>query len=116
MGCVSKFKTAALPGLATAGLLLAASGAAFAKDPIEIGMAVALTGYLASFDGQLVEGVKLASKRLNAAGGVDGHPLNFHFLDNASNATTGVTVTNQLLNQYSVSVLINGASAWRARC
>ena len=111
MGCVSKFKTAALPGLAMAGLLLAASGDAFAKDPIEVGMAVALTGYLASFDGQLVEGVKLASKRLNAAGGVDGHQLNFHILDNASNATTSVTITNQLLNQYNVSVLINGASS-----
>jgi branched-chain amino acid transport system substrate-binding protein len=111
MGCISKFAATALAGAAASALLFATSGGASAKDPIEVGMAVALTGYLASFDGQLVEGVKLASKRLNDAGGVDGHKLNFHILDNASNATTGVTVTNQLLNQYNVAVLINGASS-----
>lgn len=111
MTYVAKLSSVALAGVAASALLLASSGAASAKDPIEVGMAVALTGYLASFDGQLVEGVKLASKRLNDAGGVDGHQLNFHILDNASNATTGVTVTNQLLNQYNVAVLINGASS-----
>jgi branched-chain amino acid transport system substrate-binding protein len=84
---------------------------AVAKDPIEIGMAVALTGYLATFDTQGLDGVKLMTDRLNAEGGIDGHKLNLHILDDASNATTGVTVTNQLLNQFNVSVMINGLSS-----
>jgi branched-chain amino acid transport system substrate-binding protein len=108
---MSKSRSAALIAAGALALLPTGLSGAFAQDPIEVGMAVALTGYLASFDGQLVEGVKLASKHLNDAGGVNGHKLNFHILDNASNATTGVTVTNQLLNQYNVAVLINGASS-----
>ncbi len=39
---------------------------AAAKDPLEVGMAVALTGYLANFDGQYIDGVKVAVKLANA--------------------------------------------------
>jgi branched-chain amino acid transport system substrate-binding protein len=95
---------------AIAGLFLLAAPSR-AAEPIEIGMSVALTGYLASFDGQLVDGVKLAVKQVNESGGADGHELRLHILDNASNAATGVTVTNQLVNQYNASVMINGASS-----
>jgi len=99
-------------GCVAAALMVCAGTAAAAdKEPIEIGMAVALTGYLASFDGQLVDGVKLRADSVNAAGGIDGHKLDIHILDDASNATTGVTVTNQLLNQFNVSVMINGLSS-----
>src|SRR2546423_4696117 len=89
--------------------LLGGARPAFAASPIEVGMAVALTGYLASVDRQFVDGVKLAAKQINDAGGVDGRQLNLRILDNASNATTGVTVTNQLLKQYGVQVMLNGA-------
>jgi branched-chain amino acid transport system substrate-binding protein len=84
---------------------------AVAKDPIEVGMAVALTGYLASYDGQFLDGVKLGVEHLNVSGGIAGHKINLHILDDASNATTGVTVTNQLLNQFNVSVMLNGLSS-----
>ena len=95
---------------AIAGLFLLAAPSR-AAEPIEIGMSVALTGYLASFDGQLVDGVKLAVKQVNESGGADGHELRLHILDNASNAATGVTVTNQLVNQYNAAIMINGASS-----
>jgi branched-chain amino acid transport system substrate-binding protein len=84
---------------------------AMAKDPVPVGMAVALTGYLANFDGQFLAGAKLGAARVNDAGGADGHKLELHVLDNGSNATTGVTVTNQLLNQYDVTVMLNGLSS-----
>jgi branched-chain amino acid transport system substrate-binding protein len=80
-------------------------------SPIEIGVAVSLTGYLAANDGQFVSGLKLASDELNKTGGIAGHPINLHILDNASNATTGVTVTNQLLNQYDITVMLTGVSS-----
>jgi branched-chain amino acid transport system substrate-binding protein len=82
---------------------------AMAAEPIEIGMAVALTGYLAQVDRQFVDGVKLAAKQLNDAGGIDGRMLELRILDNASNATTGVTITNQMLKQYNISAMLNGA-------
>ncbi len=99
------------PAALAAAVLAGASAPVAAKEPIEIGMAVAMTGYLANYDGQFVEGAKLAAKRANDHGGIDGHPVELHALDDASNATTGVTITNQLLNQYNVSVMLNGLSS-----
>ena len=84
---------------------------AAAKDAIEVGSVAALSGYLANYDGEFLNGLKLAVKVVNEQGGADGHPINLHILDGASNATTGVTVTNQLLNQYGVTVMLNGASS-----
>jgi branched-chain amino acid transport system substrate-binding protein len=88
-----------------------APAAAAAKDPVQVGVAAGLTGYLAAFDGQFVTGAKLGATHVNDAGGADGHTLELHVLDDASNATTGVTDTNQLLNQYNVSVMLNGLSS-----
>ena len=82
-----------------------------AKEPIEVGTVAALSGYLANYDGEFLNGLKLAVKVLNENGGADGHMINLHILDNGSNATTGVTVTNQLINQYNVTVMLNGASS-----
>jgi branched-chain amino acid transport system substrate-binding protein len=85
--------------------------AAFAKDPVEVGAVAALTGYLAGHDAHFINGLKLAVSRINAAGGADGHRINLRVLDGASNATTGTTATNQLLNQYGVVATLNGASS-----
>jgi branched-chain amino acid transport system substrate-binding protein len=103
-------RTGVIAVAALAALAGVSRGAA-AKDPIEVGVAGALTGYLASYDGQFIDGVKLGVEQVNAKGGIDGHKINLHVLDDASNATTGVTVTNQLLNQFGVSVMLNGLNS-----
>jgi len=84
---------------------------AFAKDAIEVGTVAALTGYLAGYDAHFISGLKLAVSRINATGGADGHAINLRVLDGASSATTGTTATNQLLNQYNVVAMLNGASS-----
>lgn len=91
--------------------LTTGAAAAQAKDPIQVGMAVALTGFLANYDGQFITGVKLATQVVNDSGGADGHPLELHILDDASNATAGMTAANQLLNQFNVTVMLNGLSS-----
>jgi branched-chain amino acid transport system substrate-binding protein len=90
---------------------LAAPRLAFAKDPIEVGAVAALTGYLAGYDANFINGLKLAVSKINASGGADGHPINLRLVDGASSATTGTTATNQLLNQYGVIAMLNGASS-----
>jgi branched-chain amino acid transport system substrate-binding protein len=90
---------------------MAGPRAAFAREPVEIGAVAALTGYLAGYDAHFIGGLKLAVSRINAAGGADGHRINLRILDGASNATTGATATNQLLNQYGVAATLNGASS-----
>ena len=90
-------------------LAIGSGGPARAASAIDIGMPMALTGYLAAFDGHATDGAKLAAKLLNDKGGVGGHPIELHILDNTSNATTGVTVINQLINKYNVSAIASGA-------
>jgi len=87
------------------------TGSGGSKDPVEVGMAIAQTGYLAANDAPINDGATLAAKHINDAGGADGRKLNLHVVDMASTAATAVTVTNQLLNQYNVGVMINGASS-----
>jgi branched-chain amino acid transport system substrate-binding protein len=88
---------------------LGAIGSARAAEPIGIGMPMALTGYLAVFDGNAVDGAKLAAKLINAGGGPGGHPIELRILDNTSNATTGVTIVNELINRYDVGAIASGA-------
>jgi branched-chain amino acid transport system substrate-binding protein len=98
-----------IAGAAMAAGAMAFSGQAPAAEAIEVGSIAALTGYLASYDGNFLDGLKLAVKLINADKGA--RPLNLHIMDGASNATTGVTATNQLLNQFGVAILLNGASS-----
>ena len=88
---------------------LVAAGSAKAASAVSIGMPMALTGYLAAFDGHATDGAKLAAKLLNENGGAAGHPIELHILDNTSNATTGVTVVNELINKYNVAAIASGA-------
>jgi branched-chain amino acid transport system substrate-binding protein len=111
MNLPAKIWARAFALLATAALIAAPTSVRAAKPPIEVGMAVSQTGFLATNDAAFIQGVQLAVKVANAAGGIDGHEVHLHILDNASNATTGVTVTNQLLNQFNVNVMINGLSS-----
>jgi branched-chain amino acid transport system substrate-binding protein len=107
-----KYKTTRRMLFATAIALGAlAAPCAKAADAIDIGSVAALTGYLAAYDANFINGLKLGVEVINKAGGVNGHPLNLHLLDGASSATTGATATNQLLNQYNVSIMLNGASS-----
>lgn len=86
-----------------------AAAGAQAATAIDIGMPMALTGYLAAFDGHATDGAKLAAKLLNEQGGAGGHPIELHVLDNTSNATTGVTIVNELINKYNVAAIASGA-------
>jgi branched-chain amino acid transport system substrate-binding protein len=85
--------------------------AAPAGPPINVGLALSLTGYLASTDGNIAAGAKLAVDEINRHGGIDGTPVQLTVQDIASSAATAVTVTNQLLAQAHVDVLIGGASS-----
>lgn len=79
------------------------------KAPLEVGVTVGLTGYMASADTPFSSGVKLAADYLNKSGGVDGHTVKLDLRDMKSSAAEAVTVMNQLLNQNHVGVVIGGS-------
>jgi branched-chain amino acid transport system substrate-binding protein len=78
---------------------------------IKIGVAVGKTGYLAAVDTPFGNGVKLAADYVNKHGGVKGRKIRITTLDMASNAAKAVPVTNQLINQYKVGVILGGSTS-----
>jgi branched-chain amino acid transport system substrate-binding protein len=78
---------------------------------VKIGLAIGKTGYLAAVDTPFGNGVQLAADYLNSNGGMGGKKVEVVPLDMQSNAAKAVPVTNQLINQQKVGVIIGGSTS-----
>jgi len=90
-------------GAAAAGTLLAASGAAFAADPIRIGViaeAQAIAG------ASIPQAAQLAADEINAGGGVDGRKIEIIGYDNHSSSADSVRAFQRAVNEDKVNVVI----------
>lgn len=77
-----------------------ASGNAQAQeDPIVIGAAVNLTGWMAAYDVPPLEGAKLAVKKINEAGGVLGRQLQIIELDGKTDPATLGNAARDVISQ-----------------
>ncbi|MGH2851977.1 MAG: ABC transporter substrate-binding protein [Solirubrobacteraceae bacterium] len=91
---------AAIAGLAVGvGSTSAARSAAAKGRPIVIGAAIDLTGQMAPFDAPALEAAKLEIAKINAAGGVDGHPLEIKAINDQLNATLTKSDALKLVTQ-----------------
>lgn len=105
---------ATLAGAALAGAALTACGSSSSGSTggeVSIGLAVGQTGYLAAVDTPFGNGVKLAADYLNSHGGMGGKKIKVTTRDMQSNAAKAVPVTNELINQDRVGVLIGGSTS-----
>ncbi len=88
------------------GLLLAAStfltGAAYAADPIKVGLSGPFTGGSSSMGVSMRDGVKLAVDEINKAGGVLGRPILLVERDDEAKNEVGVQVAQELINKEQV--------------
>lgn len=101
----------ALTGLA-AGITLAlapADALAQAKTPYTIGAVLSLSGPVAANGVPTRDGIQLALDQINAAGGIDGHPVRIVFEDDQSKPDQSVILANKLISQDKASILL-GAS------
>ncbi|MCG2628811.1 ABC transporter substrate-binding protein [Bradyrhizobium sp. WYCCWR 13023] len=90
-------------GAAAAGVVLAASGAAFAADPIKIGViaeAQAIAG------ASIPQAAQLAADEINAAGGVDGRKIEIIGYDNHSSSADSVRAFQRAVNEDKVNIVI----------
>lgn len=82
-------------------LLLAAlvSTAALAQEPVRIGVITSITGRFAEFGAQHQAGFEAALEDVNAAGGIDGRPVELALEDDTSDLNTALTAAERLLGR-----------------
>jgi ABC-type branched-subunit amino acid transport system substrate-binding protein len=99
--------------LLAAALLFLSPALAFAQsgEPIKIGMAGGMTGYLASIDRGWRDGVAVAVEKLNKEGGALGRKLELLVEDNRSEPQPTVTAVNKLIVSDKAAVILNGCSS-----
>lgn len=93
--------------LAIAGVT--APAAAQAKAPYVLGAVLSLSGPVAANGVPTRDGIQVAVEELNAAGGIDGHPVEVVFEDDQSKPDQAVILANKLITQNRV-LMILGAS------
>ena len=100
-----------LASLALAGLFALVSGGALAqaKTPYVIGAVLSLSGPVAANGVPTRDGIQLAVDQINAAGGIDGHPVQTLFEDDQSKPDQSVILANKLITQDKAVILL-GAS------
>ena len=87
-------------------MTLLAGGALAGTDHIKIGGLFALTGWFDSYDVAGSKGFELAVEEINAAGGIDGHELEYVIYDTTSDLQTATNLTNKLIEQDKADVLV----------
>jgi branched-chain amino acid transport system substrate-binding protein len=90
---------AALLVLGTAGATSAATSGKAAGTPIVIGAAIDLTKNMAPFDAPALAAAQIEIKKINAAGGVDGHPLVLKFINDQLDAAQTKQAATKLITQ-----------------
>ncbi|MDX1712093.1 MAG: ABC transporter substrate-binding protein, partial [Rhodovibrionaceae bacterium] len=86
------------------------AGQAAAQD-VKIGAVMPLTGDLQAFGKNDVEGVQLAVKEINAAGGVLGQELGLAIADTRTSPQAGVDAARKLVNVENVAGLVGALSS-----
>ena len=81
--------------------------AAFAADPIKIGVPVGLSGANSVVAPSVVQAAELAVEEINAKGGVLGRPLELEIADDASGAAGAQKAFDSLVFQKEVNVVIS---------
>jgi branched-chain amino acid transport system substrate-binding protein len=72
------------------------------EEPIVIGSIWSLTGTAAPLGQGLLRGSNLAVKLVNEAGGIFGHPVEYHNIDGQTNLTAISNATKRLIEEYKV--------------
>jgi branched-chain amino acid transport system substrate-binding protein len=90
---------AALLVLGTAGATSAATHAKATGSPIVIGAAIDTTKNMAPFDAPALAAAQIEIKKINAAGGVDGHPLVLKFINDQLDAGQTKQAATKLISE-----------------
>ena len=85
--------------LATLCISTVIGAGAMAADPIKIGVVTPLSGTYAGIGQQVRWGLELATKEVNAAGGIDGRQIELIFEDEEANPSVAVQKAEKLFQE-----------------
>ncbi|MBS0195261.1 MAG: ABC transporter substrate-binding protein [Planctomycetes bacterium] len=106
-----------LSSIAVAAVLGAASSfslAAPAADPIKVGHFASLTGAEATFGQSTDKGIRLAVKEINAAGGINGRPVELITYDNQGKSQEAGNAVLRLITQDKVVAVLGEVASSRS--
>jgi len=85
--------------------LLVAAPVGAANDPYIVGAVVSESGPAATLGRPAADSITMAVAEINAAGGVNGHPIQLTILDDQSDPTTAVNSLRKLLDMHPIAVI-----------
>lgn len=98
-----------LAGTMLMGSIFAGCGDDAKSDEIKIGANFELTGNVANYGSATLDGLKLAIKEVNDAGGVNGKKITIVDADNKSEASEAVNAATKLISDDKVKVVVGPA-------
>jgi len=104
-------KTLSLIGAAVLTMGIAGTGQAADKGPIKIGGLFETSGFLAFLGKPGLQGSLLATKLINASGGINGRKVSFINVNTESNNTVAVTAVRRLIEQEKVHALVGAMNS-----
>ena len=96
-------------------LLCGSSWSVQAADPIKIGFNVPLTGFAAADGNSAKIGAELAVEQANAAGGINGQPVELVIYDDQAAAKEAVSIATKLIERDQVPVAVSGSYSGSTR-
>lgn len=90
-------------------LVLSVAMSTVGADPIKIGLHAPLTGFAAADGLSVKQSVELAVQQLNAAGGINGRPVQLITYDDRADAKEAVAVAYKLIEQDKVVAVVGGS-------
>ncbi len=82
-----------------------------AAEPVKIGINMELSGAVATYGEDTVDGIELAIEEINAAGGINGAPVELVKYDNKSDAAEATTLATKLMTEDKVLAVLGPATS-----
>ncbi len=92
-------------------VLLAAWEPVNSAEPIKLGGLLETSGFIASLGNPGLEGARLAVEQINAAGGINGRPIELVNVNSESDETKSVTAAKRLIEQENVLAIVGPMSS-----
>ena len=108
---MKKFLEIALIALLVVSLFTGCGGLGESADEIKIGVNYELSGEVATYGQSSVDGIELAVKQVNEAGGIDGKKIKLVKYDNKSDPSEATSLATKLITQDKVAIVLGPATS-----